>query len=154
MRLSVRLVVAMGLLMAAACGSESPRAADEAASPSAMQPDSASITTAASCVEQYSLEALDKRDYAFDGTVKSIEPGAEPDPDRVTFDVHAWYRGGSGAEAVRRASGFGAITSAGGSQHTTGERLLVAGDDDFVWECGFTQPYDAEVAADWDERLS
>jgi hypothetical protein len=30
----------------------------------------------------------------------------------------------------------------------------VAGDDDFVWECGFTQPYDAEVAADWDERLS
>jgi hypothetical protein len=30
---------------------------------------------------------------------------------------------------------------------------LVAGDDEFVWECGFTQPYSEDVAAEWEETL-
>jgi hypothetical protein len=105
--------------------------------------------TTASCVEQYSLETLKSRDYAFDGTITIIEAATDDGPDHVTFRVGEWFSGGSGAEAVRRAYGFGAVTSGGGSPHQTGERLLVAGDDDFIWECGFTQPYDAEVAADW-----
>jgi hypothetical protein len=31
---------------------------------------------------------------------------------------------------------------------------LVAGDGSFAWSCGFTQPYDASVAADWKAALT
>ncbi len=65
------------------------------------------------------------------------------------FDVSRWYKGGSESRATRRAYGFAAVTSAGGSPHVVGERLLVAGDEDFVWECRFTRPYDTSVAVDW-----
>ena len=132
-----------------ACARETPPVAQE--SPSAGEPegDTASSTSTASCVEQYSLETLAKRDYAFDGTVKSIEPATDDGPDKINFTVRTWYRGDDGLEVTRRAYGFGAVTSAGGEQHKVGDRLLVAGDEDFVWECGFTQSYDAKVAQDW-----
>jgi hypothetical protein len=103
---------------------------------------------------QYSLENLKKRTYAFDGTIKSIEPDPADGPDKITFTVGQWFKGGSGAEAVRQAYGFQVVTSAGGSPHETGQHLLVAGDDEFVWECGFTQAYDAGVAADWKSTLA
>ena len=45
------------------------------------------------------------------------------------------------------------VTSAGGPILVEGERFLVAGEDDFVWACGFTQPYDADTAAQWAETL-
>jgi hypothetical protein len=32
------------------------------------------------------------------------------------------------------------VTSAGGPNLGVGERYLVAGDDEFVWACGFAQP--------------
>ena len=49
------------------------------------------------------------------------------------------------------ANGFeGDVTSAGdGFSLVEGERVLVAGSGVFVWSCGFTQPFDAGVAADW-----
>ena len=43
------------------------------------------------------------------------------------------------------------VTSAGGPNLAVGERYLVAGDETFVWACGFTQAYDEGVAADWAE---
>ena len=67
--------------------------------------------------------------------------------------MREWYKGGSGAEATKSAYGFAAITSAGGSPHRVGERLLVAGDEDFVWECGFTQPYEESRAAEWNSAF-
>ena len=114
-------------------------------------PTSAAVTssTIGSCIEKYSIDNVKKRAYAFDGVVRNIERGSEPNPDRVTFDVREWFKGGSGNTAVRRATGFTFMTSAGGSPHAVGQRLLVTGDEDFVWECGFTQPYDERVAADW-----
>lgn len=141
----------MSTVLFGACGSGD---GDEAAESTTRPPSVADPgTVSGSCVEQYSIESLKERDYAFDGTVRSVDTGTEPDPDTVTFEVHHWYKGGSGDEAVRRASGFGAVTSAGGSPHSVGDRLLVAGDDDFVWECGFTQHYNEEVAEDWDRAF-
>jgi len=35
----------------------------------------------------------------------------------------------------------------------TGTRQLVAGDGGFAWGCGFTQPYDADLADQWNEEL-
>ena len=100
----------------------------------------------ASCVELYDLTTLPNREVAFDGTVEAV------DGDRVTFRVDRWYKGGEGAEVtLDGASTIGGLTSAGdGVALEPGTRLLVAGDGGFAWSCGFTQPYDAAVAAQWE----
>ena len=100
---------------------------------------------AAMCVEQYSLDTLKHRGFAFDGMVTSISG------DEVTFAVGEQYLGSSGTTVTLTATGMTGttITSAGGPNLAVGERYLVAGDDHFVWACGFTQPYDAGVAAQW-----
>lgn len=104
----------------------------------------------ASCVEMYDRTTLDRREVAFDGTVASV------DGDDITFDVNAWYRGGDGPTVtLRGAQVLGGLTSAGPSTSLDpGTRLLVAGDDGFAWSCGFTQPYDPTIAADWAATLA
>jgi hypothetical protein len=102
-----------------------------------------------SCVETYSPETLANRDFAFDGTVAAI------DGDSVTFSVNEAFAGETtaGSSITLSAPGMSgtSITSAGGPTLTEGERYLVAGDADFVWACGFTQPYDQTIAAEWAE---
>jgi hypothetical protein len=100
-----------------------------------------------SCVETYSLETLANRDFAFDGTVAAI------DGDQVTFDIDQSFSGSLDDPVTLTATGMTgtSITSAGGPSLAEGQRYLVAGDDTFIWACGFTQPYEAAVAADWEE---
>ena len=100
-----------------------------------------------SCVETYSAETLANRDFAFDGTVTAI------DDDGVTFAVTEAFRGDLGDSITLEAAGMTgtSITSSGGPSLAEGQRYLVAGDDRFVWSCGFTQPYDEAVAAEWAE---
>lgn len=102
-----------------------------------------------SCVEVYSPEAVTSRDFAFDGTLTAI------DGDQATFMVNEAFSGepASGSAVTLTASGMSgtSTSSAGGPALTVGERYLVAGDDTFVWACGFTQPYDESVAAQWRE---
>lgn len=102
-----------------------------------------------SCVATYSLSTLAARDFAFDGTVAAI------DGDRVTFRVGQAFKGDLGGEVTLTATGMTgtSVTSAGGPTLAVGGRFLVAGDDTFAWACGFTQPYDAGVAADWAAAL-
>lgn len=104
------------------------------------------------CVEMYDLDTLSNRQHAFDGTVKAV------DGDKVTFIVNEAYRGVDGAEVTLEGAGtIGGVTSVGGDVATSlepGTRLLVAGDDGFAWACGFTQPYDPAVAAEWKNALS
>ena len=101
------------------------------------------------CVETYSLDTLTNRTLAFDGTVTAITG------DDVTFAVNASYRGTSSHEVTLTAMGMTrtSITSTGGPNLEVGGRYLVAGDDRFVWSCGFTQPYDATTAAAWADVL-
>ena len=100
-----------------------------------------------SCVETYSTTSLAARDFAFDGTVSSI------DGEQVTFDVGSVYTGDVPASVTLTATGMtgSAITSGAGPSLVDGERYLVAGDDEFAWGCGFTQAYDEAVAAEWAE---
>ena len=103
-------------------------------------------TGSASCVEPYAGPvSITKRTLAFDGTVSAING------DKVTFTVNQAYRGADGASITLDAAGMTGttITSAGGPNLAVGERYLVAGDDHFVWSCGYTQPYDAALAAQW-----
>lgn len=106
-------------------------------------------TGSAACVEQYSPTTLANRSFAFDGTVSAING------EQVTFTVGTAYRGAAGGTITLDAPGMTgtAITSAGGPNLAVGERYLVAGDDHFVWACGYTQPYDAAVAAEWAAAL-
>lgn len=108
-------------------------------------PDPSGPPQVGACVEIYSLETLPHRIYAFDGTVASIT-GEE-----VKFRVNQAFRGVGVAEVTLTATGMTgtAITPGEGPSLSVGERYLVAGDDRFVWGCGFTQPYDTAVAASW-----
>lgn len=100
---------------------------------------------AATCVEPYTKAALANRAFAFDGTVSAI------DGERVTFSIGRSFKGASGATITLDAQGMTGttITSAGGPTLAVGGRFLVAGDDRFAWGCGYTQPYDDAVAAEW-----
>lgn len=106
--------------------------------------------TMGSCVEFYDLETLTQREFAFNGTVSAIA-GQE-----VTFSVEEWFKGGIESTVTLDANGMAgaAVTSAGGPTLAVGEHLLVAGDDGFVWSCGFTQPFDAATAAAWRGALA
>ncbi len=100
----------------------------------------------ASCVAPYSGPAsIVARTFAFDGTVTAI------DGETVSFTVNQAYRGTTASSISLNALGMtgNAITSAGGPNLRIGERYLVAGDDHFAWACGYTQSYDAAVAATW-----
>lgn len=114
-----------------------------------LHPGGTSGPLSAMCVEQYDLASLLNRTFAFDGTVTAIEG------DTVTFAVNAAYRGVSGGSVTLDAPGMTgtAVTSAGGPRLGVGGRFLVAGDATFAWACGFTQPYDAGVAAAWATAL-
>lgn len=100
-----------------------------------------------SCVETYSTATLASREFAFDGTVSAI------DGERVTFEVNEAYAGDLGDSITLTATGMTgrSITSSGGPSLSEGQRYLVAGDDEFAWACGFTQPYEEAVAAEWAE---
>lgn len=101
------------------------------------------------CVEQYDLRTLGNREWAFDGTVTSVSG------DEVTFTVNDGFRGVGDPAVTLTAPGTtgGAITPGGGLSLVVGQRYLVAGNDTFVWSCGFTQPYDPAVAAAWSAAL-
>jgi hypothetical protein len=127
------------------------------------------VSQGASCVQEYSPQTLRDRAFAFDGTVLSIELRRDPNLDLeaeedsripwVTFSVHRWYRGGSGDEVGVWVEFLDIETSAGTIRAEPGTRLLVAGeprwggaplDDAIAWSCGFTQPYSAQAAAEWE----
>ncbi len=46
------------------------------------------------------------------------------------------------------------ISSVGGPSLLEGNRYLIAGDDHFVWPCGFSQPYQPDVAGQWAAALA
>jgi len=117
------------------------------------------------CVQTYSAETLVQRSFAFDGTVLTIEIRTDPrlregedEVPWVTFEVNRWFRGGSASEVGVWVDGLNTETSVGIISAELGTRLLVAGEprwegdpleDPIAWRCGFTQPWSAEVADEW-----
>ena len=124
-----------------------PRGAAPGADPSPSETPGGGIGM---CVEQYSPETLPNRDFAFDGTVTAI------DADEVTFTVNEAFAGDLGAQVTLTASGMTgtSITSLDGPTLSIGGRYLVSGDDEFVWNCGFTAEYEAGLAAEWAAALA
>ena len=157
------LIVAV--VLGAACGSE-PEPRPQGEPPPGAETSSTSTDTAASCVEVYSPEALVNRSFAFDGTVTSIEtrtdpklPAGEGETPWVTFDVNAWFLGGSADTVGIWMDGLNVESSAGSVTAEVGSRLLVSGeprwggeplDDPLAWTCGFTQEWSQDKAAEWE----
>jgi len=96
------------------------------------------------CADMASMGGLQARDFAFDGTVTAI------DGDQVTFSINESFIG-SGNQMTLSAPELTGETAImlGSPALEIGSRYLVAGDDNFVWTCGFTQTYSTELAADW-----
>ncbi len=46
------------------------------------------------------------------------------------------------------------ISSVGEPSLLKRDRYLIAGDDHFVWPCGFSQPYQSDIAAQWAATLA
>lgn len=103
----------------------------------------------AMCIAVYSPETLAEREVAFAGTVTAMSG------DDITFDVEEVFRGDLGATVTLGGAGFvGGINPDNPAPVAVGDRVLVAGDGGFAWGCGFTQPYDEDVAATWRSTLS
>lgn len=112
-----------------------------------------------SCVEHYSIESLARRSWAFEGVIVDVRPPKNPessDPIDLTttimFDVKHWYWGGSDKEVAFKV--YSTRSSAGEIDDSEGAGLLVSGEEDFLWLCGFTQGTSPEARADFAEAAS
>ena len=161
-RRTVALAAAVAVVVALVGGaialsdSDDGKAPADGATPSTTPEDTGAPITpggisTGSCVELYDLQTLANREVAFDGTVQQVQG------DQVTFTVNQWYRGDNQSTEVTLAGAeaLNGLTSAGpAATLEPGTRLLVAGDGGFAWSCGFTQPYDPDVAAQWAQALA
>jgi hypothetical protein len=152
-------------------GGQTTAASGDQAAPTSSASGGETVSSVGSCVEEYSLRTLRNRKFAFDGSVTDIRVG-EPDPDawgapvRVTYQVHQWFAGGDGDTVTLAAWDFDVIVddpssdevhvdSVGTVVPTEGARLLVSGDDKMAWlGCGFTRPYNAVEAAQWEAAFA
>jgi len=120
-----------------------------------------------SCVEAYSAETLQHRDFAFAGTVVRI--GDVPDDAGsasyvdVGFTVDHWFRGGSAATVTVAMLPPVATTSVDSTTYRIGSRLLVSGEprwdgpplhDPIAWACGFTRWYTEADRTDWERAFA
>ena len=126
------------------------RAGDEVAVPDPAAGISPVSPGGAMCVEVYDLDTLRNRQHVFDGTVAGVAG------DSVTFEVTEWFKAAERPAEItlQGASTLSAITPNGPATILDpGTRLLVAGDGEFAWGCGFTQPYSEATAAAWRNAL-
>jgi hypothetical protein len=119
-----------------------------------------------SCMTAYSVEHLRQRSFAFDGTVRAIErPGAGYNRLQreyyalVTFQVNEWFKpagsGGTTTVLVAASGGsWGRGDYAYGFPYEVGTRLLITGDQDIAFTCGFSRFYDRASAREWRKALS
>ncbi len=149
MRKAVLVLLAGTLLAAAAC-SDDPRVPvgfDRAADDALVDPIVAEEGLT-SCAFEFSVETLRDRGFAFDGEVTEIEePVAMDAPYIVTFEVLRWYAGGDAPTVALKTYDISGTSLAGDLGLEIGDRVLAAGDDDFLWGCGFSVQYDDDSAA-------
>jgi hypothetical protein len=125
--------------------------------------------------EEYSVDTLTERDFAFDGSVLSVEHGAKGQP-FTSFKVNEWFAGGSGATVMvpmtpmqtqgRAETGTNRDLDGEerGPSYGADARLLVSGEfrsakpgdlsDALVWSCGWSRYYDDATAVQWRTAFS
>lgn len=129
--------------------------ATDGSGPAAAPDASWLMTTQGSCVERYSAETLSNRDYAFEGVVAAVDPPANPEAmdaggatTTVVFDIRRWFWGGTGDQTSLRTYATPPVPTEA-LDASIGARLLVSGDEDFLWSCGFTKPFSDDAAGEF-----
>jgi hypothetical protein len=97
---------------------------------------------------QFSMEELQARDFAFDGTVTAVNG------DQATFTVNDGFWGVEDGTSVTLTAGIGMLEESGvaldgGPLLVIGDRYLISGDDGYAWTCGYSLVYDPATAAEW-----
>ena len=150
------LLVVAGIVAAVTLGGDDATTDDLAARPAMPSNDGESVdpgqSQVTSCVESYDLTTLANREYAFDGTVTSV------DGQDMTFTVEEWfapgpYDGAADTVTLDHQDLAGMLFAPEGPALEPGTRVLVAGDGGLVWSCGFTQLHDPAVAEQWRTAL-
>lgn len=141
------LVAAAAVLVIAGVGIVGVRALTDDPAPDPVASDETSLELAvpesaptAKCMVP-NAEALAPADVAFDGTVTSIEG------DNVTLEPTTWYVGGPATFVVLDAPSEQMQEVASGVSFEVGGRYLVSAVDGDVTLCGFSAPYDPQLAA-------
>ncbi len=96
----------------------------------------------------FSIEELQARDFAFDGTVTAIN-GTQ-----ATFTVNDGFWGiEDGASTTLQADLMvgdpQVVALEGGPVLVVGERYLITGDETFAWSCGWSRVWNEADAAEW-----
>ncbi len=96
----------------------------------------------------FTMEDLQARDFAFDGTVTAVSGNL------ATFTVNDGFWGAEDGASVTLQADLmvgepEVVALEGGPLLVVGDRYLVSGDEDIAWSCGYTQVYDEAAAAEW-----
>lgn len=96
----------------------------------------------------FTMEDLQARDFAFDGTVTAI------DGTQATFTVNDGFWGVEDGASITLGADLmvgepEVVALEGGPLLIVGDRYLVSGDDSYAWSCGYTLVYDEATAAEW-----
>jgi hypothetical protein len=96
----------------------------------------------------FSMEELQARDFAFDGTVTAVNGN------QATFAVNDGFWGVEDGTSVTLTAGIGMLEESGvaldgGPLLVIGDRYLISGDDSFAWTCGYSVVFDEATAAEW-----
>jgi hypothetical protein len=156
MRRSVVPILLAATIFAGACSDDPrvPAASDGDASNEALVDPIVAEEGLTSCAFEFSLEALRQRGFAFDGVVTGVEePAAMDVPYVVSFEVGRWYAGGDTPTIALKTYDISGTSLAGDLGLEVGDRVLAAGDDDFLWGCGFSAHYGAETAATFERAF-
>ncbi|MCK0113015.1 hypothetical protein MWU75_12770 [Ornithinimicrobium sp. F0845] len=171
-------LVGLGLILTACAINSDSSAGDQPANEATVSPGSSEGGSgeaggplpdggAVSCVESYSPESLQDRDFAFDGVVIAMGPSVSDRADSgdldlpgITFEVREWFAGGDADEVTVDLQGVAEGTAEADLPFQVGTRLLVSGeprwggaplDSPIAWGCGFSRYYDEETATTWRE---
>lgn len=182
MHAATGVLLGLGLILTACSGgeAESPagrHSSDQAAVGSAGSEDTPENeggplpdSGAVSCVESYSLETLQNRDFAFDGTVVRMGPSVSDRGDDgdlnfagITFEVREWFVGGDAEEVTVDLQSVGEGSAEEDLPFQVETRLLVSGeprwggaplDSPIAWGCGFSRYYEQQTATAWRESTT
>ena len=102
---------------------------------------------AASCLA-FTPEELRMREYAFAGTAVDVSDTT------VTFSVDEVFKGELSDTVTVEPDSTLQNEMYTEFEFEEGKRYLVSGDDDLAWGCGYTSPYDGELATQWEAAFA
>ena len=106
-------------------------------------------TELTSCAVLFSPEELRNRQYAFQGTITDVAADGT-----TTFAVERVFSGDVGSTISLDGTAMNGAMLDPATEFGPGAAVLIAGDDGFVWTCGFTQLADEFSIPEWENAFN